>query len=403
MLHPRQFPACIALALVAIAAPLASAQQTWQLNSRCYQITTDLPRGEIEVVADHMDAVFGAYTDMFSSFHVRNAQPVKLHILTTRDAYIEHMASKGVNAQNTGGVFFYSQNEAGLATWAYDREPARMWHVLQHEGFHQFAHLRIGGNFPIWANEGLAEYFGKSLLIRGRLQTGLVPSSRLARIKRAINEHRTLPFDTFIRMDDREWSRRVTGGDARTAMMYDQAWSIAHFLIHADNGRYAEAFERFIRGTSRGLQLEQALQDAFQTTNLQAFEDAWKRWTLELEPDPISTATERLEFLGHGIQFLADNDVHVTSIDQLKAELRARSFKLKRFESGFEIEFDSADDDLFQSPAPPDARRQPELTLTPARGNTLPTVSITGLGVDAHLTWVRRDEQNAFQPEVVYR
>jgi hypothetical protein len=35
------------------------------------------------------------------------------------------------------------------------------WHVVQHEGFHQFVAQVIRGDMPIWANEGLAEYFGE--------------------------------------------------------------------------------------------------------------------------------------------------------------------------------------------------------------------------------------------------
>ena len=33
---------------------------------------------------------------------------------------------------------------------------SRTWHVVQHEGFHQFVFAVIRGEIPTWVNEGLA-------------------------------------------------------------------------------------------------------------------------------------------------------------------------------------------------------------------------------------------------------
>src|SRR3954468_12999444 len=55
------------------------------------------------------------------------------------------------------------------------------WHVVQHEGFHQFAHAVIGGKVPMWADEGLAEYFGEGLFTGDGFVAGLIPQARLMR------------------------------------------------------------------------------------------------------------------------------------------------------------------------------------------------------------------------------
>ena len=49
------------------------------------------------------------------------------------------------------------------------------WHVVQHEGFHQFAHFVIRGELPTWLNEGIAEYFGESVFTGDGFVSGVIP------------------------------------------------------------------------------------------------------------------------------------------------------------------------------------------------------------------------------------
>ena len=381
----------------------AHAQEFYDVNSRHYAITTNLERADVREVALHMDAVYSAYTSLFSGFRERNNKPVTLYIVDSRDDYTEVLNDKGIDGANSGGMFFYTMREAGLATWYSDRPVERMYHVLQHEGFHQFAHIRIGGNFPIWANEGLAEYFGQAILIGRRLETGLVPASRLERMKEPIRDERTLPFDDFLRLDSRSWSDRVSGGDARTGMMYDQAWSVAHFLVHADNGRYARAFEKFIRETARGMSIDSALKAAFDTTNFDAFEKAWKEYTLELEPDPISTGTERLNFMAQGLRMLHEQSITVTNVEELKAELRKRSFVVRKRQNGVLRELKSTDDDLFDPPPAARRGRESEVVLTvDEEGKTPPTIEMTEQRVRLAVEWTLEDD-GTLSHEIVYR
>jgi hypothetical protein len=391
--------------LVALSAGVVAsvAPERYEVRSRHYLVTTDLPRDEVREAAAHMDEVFRAYSAMFSNFPARTTKPVTLYLLADRESYVRTLREvAGFDATNSGGVFFATNAEAGVATWIRGRSRERAFYVLRHEGFHQFAHVHIGGSFPIWANEGLAEYFGSAIPVRGKLRTGLVPSSRLERVKRAIRNGETLEFDTFIRLDGRTWSDRVLGGDARTWMMYDQAWSIAHFLVHGDNGRYTQAFERFIRETSRGVDIGNAINTAFGTRDLSAFERAWKRWTLELEPDALSTATERLVFLGDGLASLHEQGVSVASMDELKNELRARGFTVKRWSHGIGTEQSAEQDELFE--APPSGRRGREtaFVLEPSEEEGLPpTIGVEGLDVKIELLWRIEDERAVH--DVVYR
>ena len=49
-------------------------------------------------------------------------------------------------------------------------------------------HAFIGGDIPIWVNEGLAEFFAQGLYTGDGFVTGVIPPSRLDRLKSFIRD-----------------------------------------------------------------------------------------------------------------------------------------------------------------------------------------------------------------------
>jgi hypothetical protein len=157
----------------------------------------------------------------------------------------------------------------------------RLWGVIQHEGFHQFAHRVIRGELPIWVNEGLAEYFGGGIWTGDGFVTGLIPPERLKRIQVHIKNDRILPFLNMLTMSHQKWTSSLAGRN------YDQAWSVVHFLVHAEGGKYREASETFIKDISRGDPWEKAFLRRF-GRNVEAFENRYKEWWSSLPEDPTA-------------------------------------------------------------------------------------------------------------------
>ena len=67
---------------------------------------------------------------------------------------------------------------------------------------------------------------------------------------------------------------------------YDQAWSMVHFLINADGGKYQSGFVNFMTQIGQGQAWPQAWQHNF--ANTAAFEAEWKNWWLSQNEDPTS-------------------------------------------------------------------------------------------------------------------
>ncbi len=180
--------AMVFASVLSVLAPSASAQRSSRpsataesnplrtVNSRFYVIHSDLPADAIRTWGQHMDIVYQAYGQMFRGMRPRERnQRQNLYLLATREGYLEVLNGFGIDGTNSGGMFFYGPRGRGLATFIGDRGDLQIQHVLQHEGFHQFAANYFGRELPIWANEGLAEYFGNSLVVQGSIRRGMAP------------------------------------------------------------------------------------------------------------------------------------------------------------------------------------------------------------------------------------
>src|SRR5262249_6657014 len=151
-------------------------------------------------------------------------------------------------------------NDSLMAMVAPDAagEPGQYtWHTIQHEGFHQFARAVIGGELPIWVNEGLAEYFGEGVFTGDGMVTGVIPQDRLERVRDLINSKRFKGMKEMMLLPHSEWNKKLKMEN------YDQAWSMVQFLAHGENGKYQRAFGGFMRSLSTGHQWQQAWQANF--------------------------------------------------------------------------------------------------------------------------------------------
>ncbi len=321
-----------------------------RFRSRHYQVITDLDRREADEVARHMDRVFEEYDRRFAAFPTRGAKSLPLYVFASQQGYLDHLKSEDLDGSNTAGMFYVTHEGDGLAAFVGGQSRAALYDTLQHEGFHQFAWMRIGRNLPIWANEGLAEYFGAAYLVRNRFVLGQVDEGRLTRVKQAIDEGVAIPFERLLSMSPQEWSARVRSGHAGSNLQYDQSWSVVHFLIEGDRGKYEGMFVKYLEGVGKGLQHRQAFGKAFGTTDHEEFEAAWKRHVAALEPDAVSTASLRLAFLARGVQALHEAGQTPAAFEDLKTRLVNAKFKAYRPSHGSHTELSAEDPSMFEVP-----------------------------------------------------
>lgn len=270
------------LFLAAICPPPASAQYGLKsYDSKYYQILTDLGADGAREAKLRVTLMFEEYakrTRGFAGDGIKGKLPFMLfHNIE------DYIAAGG--PPGTAGVF----NGQRLMAVADPRFGDRVWDTVQHEGFHQFVMGAVGGDIPIWVNEGLAEYFGEGQFTGDDFITGLIPPDRLKRVKAHIEKKEFKSLRDMMMLQHETWNAESS------VVNYDQAWSMVHFLAHANDNKYQKAFDGFLRSVSHGDKWEAAWERNF-GRGVREFEERWRDYWMSQPDDPTAAQYDRVAF-----------------------------------------------------------------------------------------------------------
>ncbi len=268
MMLARILAVCLVLPLP-LAAAQAPARELPVHEGRYYVIHTDLTGEDLREAELRMSKMAEEYKTRTREFSGTIGHKFSFFLFQNREDFYAAGGQRG-----SAGMF--NANTNTLMALAGEEIGAQTWHVVQHEGFHQFARAVIGGELPIWVNEGLAEYFGESLFTGDGFISGAIPPSRLKRVKKQFRDGAFRPIKEMMFLDHRTWNEELDQAN------YDQAWSMVQFLAHAEDGRYQRAFVGFMRQIGTGVQWDRAWLANFGSA--EGFEDKWKSYWLKL-PD----------------------------------------------------------------------------------------------------------------------
>lgn len=388
--------------LCLLSAGLADAQELQKFLSKSYLIHTNMSRDEVRAFGKHMDTVYAQYEDRFRDFHPRGSSQMPLYLLRTEDEYLSFMQTQNIDAKNTGGMFFYSPESQGLATWVQGRSRSQTFQVLQHEGFHQFAFNHLGRELPTWINEGLAQYFEDAIIVGDKMTTGLANERRVSQVRHALTTDTGIDFEVLVEISSEEWAETLRTKPYRASLLYAQSWSIVFYLIHGENEKYQPAFARYLQKVSTGRDSKSAMQEAFGTDDLTPLANKWRGFAVEQEPDPINTAASRMEFLAEALKFMYERgEPAPTSLGSLRDSLQARRFVLTRQSHGITVEMKAEDPDLYRYQRRNGSTGLFKL-LEPSRDDLPPRITATGLRPEPTLVW-SRDLNGELVQDIEYR
>jgi len=258
--------------LLALVAPLAAQTRLATYESRYYLLHTDLDRDAVREAELRITAMAEMYYERTRGFGGQITRKLPFYLFRRPEDYY---AAGG--APGTAGIY----DGQKLMAIAGAETGEATWHIIQHEGFHQFIHAFIGGDVPIWVNEGLAEYFGQSIYTGDGYVTGVIPPPRLARLRGWMQAGKVKTIQEMMKTSHAAWNADLSAAN------YDQAWSMVHFLAHAEDGRYQPALNGFIKDVSRGMAWEHAWRNNF-GTGTREFEEKWRRYWLGLPASPTA-------------------------------------------------------------------------------------------------------------------
>lgn len=233
-----------------------------RVEGKYHTLLHDLTPEEAHEVLVRMEAMVDEYMVRTREFSGKLNQKMPFMIFRKAEDYYRAGGPAG-----SAGVFMPGR---ALMAIAGEKLTTGTWHVIQHEGFHQFADAVIGRNLPVWVNEGLAEYFGEAVYTGSGFVSGAIPAGRLKRVKDTIEKKKFRTVEGMMLLTHQRWNSEMAINN------YDQAWAMVMFLAHGEEGKYQKAFGRFIIAMNRGQMWERAWQDSFGSA--QGFQEKWEAW-----------------------------------------------------------------------------------------------------------------------------
>jgi len=388
--------------------PPAVPGQDWWVSapvyrSKYYSIKTDLPTEDARVLADHLDATFESYMELVSKLPVRLRRPARLEVyLFARQHDYQNVLRLRFQDDGTGswGKCISRGNTISLVGWRGQFSTEEMKPLLQHEGFHQVARHFFPG-LPTWADEGLAELFERGVMVDNQLVLGEFPQRDKQRLLEAVANNTIVPLEQFFAIDGAQWNRRVRVGEVNTT--YLQAWSIVHFLVFAEDGKYETGFLKFLVNLNRGADWRRSFLAAFGMPGFRDIQAKWLAHVRATPPTDYRTTIRRLEFLAAGMAKLREQEVYPATLGELRNHLERVQFSHKSVLFGAVEQLSGLDPQTYEVPfAAGGAKREFLLVdVSPASGQRSslrepPPMSIVvrGMGPQAlAATWQRRDRK----------
>ncbi|MBL9140559.1 MAG: DUF1570 domain-containing protein [Phycisphaerae bacterium] len=390
-------------------------------KSQYYTVRSDLPAEEAQKWAKHLDIMYEEFTRRLvqgGGLRRRTPEVLNVMIFAREQDYLSTLRTQfGLNAMGSGGMFFVTPRGGGLAFFTENLPNQRIAHVAQHEGFHQFAHAFFGNDLPLWLNEGLAEFFGECVVEGNTVIIGQASPQVLEVVRQAAAEGKHLPFLVLLQMDDELWNMMVRTGNA--ALQYQQSWSIVHFLVYGDNGKYQAAFQRMLQMVNAGTRPFTALRNAFglaTDADVRDFEAKWLEHAKAAKPSSYVSARARLEFLSEGLRFVWGRGQRPQTVADLRKAMVDADFSYPVTTHGYVMTLKASDEANFAVPLDPANTKAIALELAPSpaprtsAGKTLeaehptpPIVRTRGLQPkEVRSLWTRRkDSPGEWDYEIV--
>jgi len=385
--------------------PGGTANQDWWnragvFRSKYYTIKTDFVPDDAKCMAQHMDSTFESYLRLFSKLPVRLQRPASLdlYLFAAEDDYHKVLKARfGDEGLGSWGTCISAGDRISLVGWRGEFSLEEMKPLLQHEGFHQLAR-HLFRDLPIWANEGLAELFERGIMVDGQLVLGEVTPTTRRRLLAAIEQQKTLPLDRFFMTSHEQWLNSVRTQEAE--VLYLQAWSLVHFLVFAEQGKYEAGFLNFLVQLNRHVEWRQAFVASFGMPDFKVMEAKWLEYAKNTPASDYRETVRRLKFLSEGLAELYKQGRRPTSLHELREQLQEIHFECQPELFGRSQKLSAADSSMFEVPFS-EGLEDRRFSLAEPKGNSAkpPPCNVTAEGLAPQIfsaQWTRRGRETGY-------
>ena len=196
-------------------------------------------------VARDFEQIRALFHATFPELRVDASQPIR--IIVARDEATMRMITPdewgGPEHVRPSGVF-HSDGEKDYIVLRLDAEGTTAFHTSYHEYTHSLMYLNFP-RLPLWVREGVAEFFGNSLLSEARATTGTIDRGHLF----ALSKNEWLPMETMFQVTETSPYYNETNP---ASVFYAESWATVHYLLLDPEARRADLFTKYLAAWDAG-------------------------------------------------------------------------------------------------------------------------------------------------------
>ena len=225
----------LALVLLVLASATVHAADEWTYGaSEHFEVFTTGNGGRAREVLRHFENVHAFLTSFLLKRPLTTRSPTRLIIFSNERQFAPYRP-------NESAVAFYlpGLDRDHIVMSRFDPTATQL--VV-----HEYVHLILrhtGGRYPIWLNEGLAEFFSTMVPESGRMTIGEVPPARL----QALLTGSLIPVAQLLAVgpESPEYNTRTHSGT-----FYAQSWALTHMILAEDT--YRTRSDAFLQMVAKG-------------------------------------------------------------------------------------------------------------------------------------------------------
>jgi tetratricopeptide (TPR) repeat protein len=219
------------LTLLFVSPSRADHHETWiEIRSPHFTVLSNAGEHQGRLTAQQFEEIRAMFEQRYPKLRVDWGKPTVIFALKNEDSLKLFLPGYGKdqNAMRLSGLYrlAYDKNYAlvrtdvrGTSTFPY--------HTLYHEYTHAYFRLNYRG-LPLWLNEGIAEFYGNTVIEGKDLKIGAVGEPQL----RLLKENPLIPISTLVSIDG---SSPLYNTRDHSGIFYTESWAIVHyFMLSAD-------------------------------------------------------------------------------------------------------------------------------------------------------------------------
>jgi tetratricopeptide (TPR) repeat protein len=237
----------------------ANASDSWiQVTSAHFTVVSNAGEKEARRIANQFEEIRSVFRFILPAVRVDSGRPLTVIAVKNEDSLKAFLPDywTGKDRARPAGLFLSGFDESfGILRTDITGSAENPYHSLYHEYTHSILRLNFSA-LPVWLNEGLAEFYGNTVVTDNEIQIGRPSGNQLALLRRS----NLIPLDQLLNADQRS---PLYNEQDRASIFYAESWALVHYLILDDQASKQQYLSEYLKAWDETRDGEEAARRTF--------------------------------------------------------------------------------------------------------------------------------------------